>query len=131
MGWTCPNGRRPMPEQRISVLLLVFLTVILNVFSAVLLKEAADLEHPSIIMLAIFILAVVIVNLFRVYVWGAIHKRYRLSDSYPLTSLFFPLILLLGSYYGDEIRLPELVGAMLITAGVFILATDSKLSQGQ
>tara|TARA_R110000823_G_scaffold28045_55_gene81607 strand:+ start:4388 stop:4762 length:375 start_codon:yes stop_codon:yes gene_type:complete len=112
--------------ERVRVLLLVLLTVGLNAFSAVILKEAADMERASIFILMILILVVVVVNFLRVRVWGTIHKRYRLSDSYPLTSLFFPLILLLGVYYGDEVRLPEIFGAALITAGVFLLSYDSE-----
>jgi len=108
--------------EKIRVIVLVYLTVGLNAFSAVILKEAADMEHFSIFLVVVLVMAVILVNLFRVYVWGVIHKSYRLTDSYPLTSLFFPLILLLGVYYGDGVRMPELIGAAMITVGVFILS---------
>jgi len=107
-------------------MLLVSVAVGLNLVGAVVLKEAADMEHASMLMIATLIFLVVLINLLRVGFWAAIHKRFRLSDSYPLTSLFFPMILVLSALYGEEIGLAKLIGTALITLGVLILMNDNK-----
>lgn len=108
-------------NRRLLAILLVFVAVGLNLGSAILLKETADLGQASMLVIATLILLVVLINLLRVILWAAIHKRFRLSDSYPLTSLFFPMILLISAMYGEEIGLAKIVGTVLITLGVLVL----------
>lgn len=108
-------------NHRILAILLVVVAVGLNLVSAVVLKEAADMKQASLLAIGALIVLVILVNLARVLFWAAIHKRFRLSDSYPLTSLFFPLILGLSALYGEEINLAKLIGTGLITFGVLIL----------
>ena len=105
---------------------LVSVAVGLSLVSAVVLKEAADLARASRLVIAGLIFLVVLVNLLRVALWAAIHKRFRLSDSYPLTSLFFPMILALSALYGEEIGPAKLIGTVLITLGVVVLMNGKK-----
>lgn len=110
---------------RLLAVPLVSIAVGLNLLSAIVLKEAANLgQVASVLVIAIFIALVVLINLLRVALWGAIHKRFRLSDSYPLTSLFFPMILVLSAYYGEEIGLGKLLGTVLITLGVLVMMSE-------
>jgi drug/metabolite transporter (DMT)-like permease len=113
-------------NQRILVIFLVSMAVGLNLVSAVVLKEAADMARTSLLVIAVLITIVVFINLLRVALWSSIHKRFRLSDSYPLTSLFFPMILALSAFYGEEIGPAKLIGTLLITLGVLILVRDEK-----
>jgi len=113
-------------NQRVLAIFLVSVAVGLSLVSAVMLKEAADMAQASYLMIAAFITLVIFINLLRVAFWAAIHKRFRLSDSYPLTSLFFPMILLLSAFYGEEIGFTKLIGTLLITLGVLVLMRDGK-----
>lgn len=113
-------------NQRLLAILLVSVAVGLNLVSAVVLKEAADMKHASLLAIGTLLFLVIIINLVRVFFWAAIHKRFRLSDSYPLTSLFFPLILALSAIYGEEIGFAKLIGTVLITLGVLILMEGEK-----
>lgn len=113
-------------NQRVLALLLVSVAVGLNLVSAVVLKEAADKQCSSLLAIAALILLVASINLLRVALWAAIHKRFRLSDSYPLTSLFFPMILALSALYGEEIGFTKIFGTALITLGVLLLMGGKK-----
>jgi len=115
-------------NQRGLVVILVGVAVGLSLLSAIVLKEAADMRHAPVAVIGGLIGLVIIINLMRVGFWSAIHKRFRLSDSYPLTSIFFPMILVLSALYGEEIGLAKLVGTSLITLGVLILSDTKKLS---
>lgn len=105
-------------------ILLVSTTIVLNLLSAVLLKEAASSRDPTLFSIALVLFLVLALNLFRVFVWSAIHRRYPLSNSYPLTSLFFPIIMLISIYYGETIGWTEICGAVLITLGVATLSSQ-------
>jgi drug/metabolite transporter (DMT)-like permease len=105
-------------------ILLVSTTIVLNLASAVLLKEAASSRDPALVSVAIVLFLVLALNLLRVFVWSAIHRRYPLSNSYPLTSLFFPIIMLISIYYGESIGWTEICGAILITLGVATLSSQ-------
>lgn len=105
-------------------ILLVSTTIVLNLLSAVLLKEAASSRDPALVSVAIVLFLVLALNLLRVFVWSAIHRRYPLSNSYPLTSLFFPIIMLISVYYGESIGWTEICGTLLITLGVATLSSQ-------
>jgi uncharacterized membrane protein len=113
-------------NQRVLAILLVSVAVGLSLVSAVVLKEAADMQRASLLVVAALISLVVLINLLRVVLWAAIHKRFRLSDSYPLTSMFFPMIMMLSALYGEEIVIAKLIGTALITFGVLILMNGEK-----
>lgn len=116
---------------RLIAIMLVGLVVGLNLLSAVVLKEAANHRGASVVLVTALISLVVLINVLRVLFWGAIHKRYRLSDSYPLTSVFFPMILLLGWWYGEAVGLGQIIGTLLITAGVLLMMKDGAGGSGR
>lgn len=116
-------------NQRVRAMFLVSMAVGLNLVSAVVLKEAADMARTSLLVIAALITLVVCINLLRVALWASIHKRFRLSDSYPLTSLFFPMILALSAFYGERVGLFKLIGTLLITLGVLILMSGRSMEK--
>ena len=109
---------------RMNATLFVSAAVGLNLISALVLKETADMKDGSMAAIGAALLIVILLNLSRVGCWAAIHKRFQLSDSYPLTSLFFPMILIASASYGEEINAPKMIGTLLITLGVVVLVTD-------
>lgn len=46
------------------------------------------------------------------------HRRWPLSHTYPMTAVFFPLIIIMAAAYGEPIRLNQVLGGLLIAAGV-------------
>lgn len=108
-------------------LTLVILTLIIGVVSAAILDTLANTNSLSLIAFIKGILLVLCVNVSRLVLWNYIHKHYPLSKSYPMTALFFPLILGLAVYKGDATTVAQFVGVAFITLGVYQL---SKVERG-
>lgn len=113
-------------KSSLQALILVFGSVVLGLISAWCLKEASQRHGISISSLVVVIGIVVGVNASRFLLWGYIHKHYPLSLSYPINSLFFPFILIMGYYYGEPISFYQILGVILITSGVAVLAYEGK-----
>jgi drug/metabolite transporter (DMT)-like permease len=106
----------------VQAIMLVLGSVFLGLISAWCLKEVAQQQVVSLPILILILGIVITLNLGRFMIWGYIHKRYPLSFSYPINSLFFPAILIMGYYYGESINIPQILGCILITSGVVVLA---------
>jgi len=103
---------------RTGPLLVMLLAVALQVAGATVLKTLADgADRASLSLAALGIGVVVVLNLLRIVVWGAAHRRYPLSRTFPLSALFFPAMLLLALAYGEEPGVRQVAGALLITGG--------------
>jgi len=118
--------RTHVPESRAQFgwlpLLVVSVAVVLNILSAVTLKSIADLQHASMWLLLGALGVVTLLNGLRFLIWGVAHKRYPLSLSYPLSSMFFPLMLGVAYLYGEPIKTNQVAGTVLITVGVLWMA---------
>ena len=108
-------------------LLVVFIAVTLNILSAVTLKTIADLQETSLLILGGAVALVVALNGLRFLIWGVAHKRYPLSLSYPLSSMFFPLMLGVAYLYGEPVQTTQVAGTCLITVGVLWMAAKAEL----
>ena len=117
-----------MKKSNLQAFLLVFSTVILGLISAWWLKEAADSQDVSLLALSLVIGIVLVVNFARFLIWGYVHKRYPISFSYPLNSMFFPSILVMAYFYGEPVNINQVLGVGLITAGVAVLAYQGRNS---
>ena len=110
---------------------VVLATVIVQLLAAAALGFAAARGHPIFSPLALVaILVALALNGIRFVAWGYLHRRFPLSHVYPLTSLFFPCILILATLRGDSITTLQIVGTLLITAGSFLMATASQDETG-
>jgi multidrug transporter EmrE-like cation transporter len=96
----------------------VLSTVIFTLMTSVLLNIASDKSHYiafSIIALVIFINAV------KFFLWGLLNKKYDLSKTYPLTTLFYPLIFLYSVIFDNgHVTLQKVVGISVIIIGVLM-----------
>jgi drug/metabolite transporter (DMT)-like permease len=105
-------------SSRAGPLLVMLLAVALQVAGATVLKTLADgADRASATLVALGIGAVIVLNLLRIGVWGAAHRRYPLSRTFPLSALFFPAMLALALVYGEEPGVQQVFGALLITGG--------------
>jgi drug/metabolite transporter (DMT)-like permease len=113
----------PTRADRSLPLLAVVLAVVLNVLAAVVLKQLADGAGLALVAVVFGIGLAIALSGMRFLVWGYAHKRLPLSTSYPLTSIFFPVMLVVSWWgYGEPTRWTQIAGAALITLGVFWLA---------
>lgn len=115
------NGIDKASRARLAPLTAIFLAVVLNMSSAVVLKNMADNPGMSLFNLSMGIFVVFAINGVRFFVWGYAHRRYPLSKTYPLISIFFPLMVMVSYLYGESVNLNQIVGAALITVGVIWL----------
>lgn len=113
---------------RLGALAVVGAVVGLNATSAVLLKTIADHRSLGLALLLLGLAGVVLINLLRFWLWGMAHGRYPLSETYPLTSLFFPVMLLISWRYGEPVGARQIFGTCLITLGVVWLTLRKEAS---
>lgn len=101
---------------------LVLLTVFVTLLTALLLNYGAK-ESDIYSINAILILFLVLgVNFIKFKTWGIIYKRYHLSESYPLVSLFFPLIYIVAMCNGEAmLEVSKIVGILFILFGIYIM----------
>lgn len=119
------NSTTMVKHSALRAVLLVLITVMLGLASAFILKEAALNQDLTAVHLILIFGIVAAVNGIRFIVWGYIHRRYPLGFSYPITSMFFPLILVMGYFYGEPITLMKLFGVVLIASGTAVLAYEN------
>jgi len=107
--------------------LLVFSTVLITILSSVLLDYGAE-NFTTISVLGVVLFGMVLlVNCFKFVLWGWIHKSYDVSKSYPLTAMFFPLIMLVSFYQNETvISWPKMIGVLLIVSGIIMFSIVQK-----
>lgn len=101
-----------------KALAVVTVTVLLQLLGAAFLKQAALAAHGMPLVPAVFIVAAFGVQGVRFLLWGYAHRRWPLSMTYPMTAVFFPLLIGLAAWYGERVSLQQWAGGLLITAGV-------------
>lgn len=113
-------------ENKFLLIIFVFGAVGLNLSVAIAMKLLAS---QNSIQLEIFLLGigfVIILNGSRLIVWMFANKFFPLSTMYPLTSIFYPLMLGVSYFFGEKITSPQFFGTILITLGVFWLSWTLK-----
>lgn len=101
---------------------LVLFTVLITLLTAMLLNYGAKENNIFSINAGLIIFLVLSINFLKFKIWGIIYNRYNLSESYPLVSLFFPLIYAVAIYNNEAVfELNKMVGILFIISGVFIM----------
>ncbi len=101
--------------------ILVFSTVLITVSSSLLLDYTAALITKTNIIALMLIGTAYCLNILKFIVWGKIHKNFDVSQSYPLTSIFFPMIFLISYFKGEtELSFCKIVGAAIIIIGLIL-----------
>lgn len=107
--------------------ILVLGTVILQLAAALILDSAAGSKAtPGLTIAASAIAVALILNIGRFIIWGYTHRHFPLSQTYPLTALFFPCILLLSYARGAATSIWEIAGTALITAGAVMMSARKR-----
>lgn len=111
-----------MIEQKRNLTIpVVGVAVGLNVAGAVILKTLADGSSGSILLIMVGVTSVFLLNALRFLIWMYAHKHFPLSRTYPLTSVFFPLMLGISYAYKEPVGINQWVGVVFITGGVLWL----------
>src|SRR3990170_1550160 len=100
---------------------LVLGVVGLNLLGAIAMKVLADRPGISLLFLLFGIGSVILLNGLRLVVWMFANDRFPLSTMYPLTSIFYPLMLVVSFFWGEKFSPLRIGGTVFITLGVFWL----------
>jgi len=106
----------------ITAVLIVLFSVLLNVCTSIILKTTADQGAANVIIVGVGIGGAFLLNGLRFLAWGFANKRYRLSFTYPITSVYFPLMLAVTYAYHEPVHTTQIIGTILIFLGVVGLA---------
>jgi len=109
-----------------KALAVVTVTVLLQLLGAAFLKQASLSARLGLLVPALLILCAFGVQGLRFLLWGYAHKRWPLSVTYPLTAIFFPMLIGLAAFYGEPVTLQQWLGGLCITAGVAWLTLQSR-----
>jgi drug/metabolite transporter (DMT)-like permease len=113
-----PPATRPGRGNVPLLLSFVAGNVLLQLFAAKLVKDAASIPYSRTLTLGALLALVLALSAGRFWIWGEMHKRYPLSLAYPASALFFPLVVVLAWAYGEKVTTMNIVGAALVTMGV-------------
>ena len=95
-----------------------FATVAITLATALTLRAGRGL--PFLSPMFVLMIAVAIgLNVVKFVVWGMLNQRYDLSKTYPLTSIFYPLIFIVGLVMGETVfSATKLLGLLFIVVGL-------------
>ena len=102
--------------------ILIVITVLITIFSSLILDFGAGYKFQYGSYILISILAALGLNITKFLIWGYIHKNYNLTKSYPLTAIFFPIIFFIV-YMKDEAEFSftKIIGVSVILVGIFYI----------
>jgi drug/metabolite transporter (DMT)-like permease len=86
-------------------------------------RQCGDL---GTVLLVLGIGFVIFLNGLRMLVWMFANRAFPLSTMYPLTSIFYPLMLGVSYYFNERITPLHVAGTFFITLGVFWLGWKVK-----
>lgn len=123
-----PESRAPAARNLQTGLLLglVGLNIVLQLVNASLIKYASRLSVTQLVLVGAVLALVAILSISRFVVWGALHKRFPMSLTYPATALFFPCLVGIAAAYGEHVATPQWIGACLVASGVMLLLRGSR-----
>jgi hypothetical protein len=117
-----PSAYGRESREAAMALLAVLITVLMTVATALLMGHASNARPPMLILLAAVIAPVIVINMAKFWLWGWIHRRYPLSQTYPVSALFFPLIYVITLWTGEaRLESAKIVAIILIVGGVALL----------
>jgi drug/metabolite transporter (DMT)-like permease len=119
------NGPRATPQARPALLVVLTLAnVSMQLASALLLKLAPEPASGRFVWIGVLLGGVLALNVMRFVVWGAVHARFPLSVAYPASALFFPGIVAMAWWFGEQVGPAQIAGAALVMTGVVILLSE-------
>ena len=115
----------PAGGSRLRLLLLAAGNLGLQLAAVKLIKQTSLMPPTHYVAIAAMTVLILALAFGRFLFWGAMHKRYPLSLSYPVNALIFPMVVLMAWTYDEPVSTAQAVGAVLVTAGVFLALWSS------
>jgi drug/metabolite transporter (DMT)-like permease len=109
---------------------LVGLNIGLQLINALLIKYASQLSATRLVLVGTVLALVATLSMSRFVVWGALHKRFPVSLTYPATALFFPCLVGIAAAYGEHVSTTQWLGACLVATGVMLLLGSRSRAEG-
>lgn len=103
--------------------------VSISILTALILDYLKSLNFDILSIYVLLGISIVFVlNIVKFFLWNFLHKRYDLSSTYPMTSIYFPLIYIISIIKGEvQISILSFISMGLIFIGVYIIfKEDSK-----
>lgn len=92
--------------------------VAITLMTAITLRAGRNEVFLSPLFL-VMISVVIGLNIGKFFIWGALNRRHDLSKTYPLTTVFFPLIFIFAIIVGDAVLdISKVVGLIIIVIGI-------------
>lgn len=105
-------------------LFLVLFNILIQLFSAIVLQLTLNLRG---VMFYLMIGVVIFLNGMRFLSWGWLNRRFALSEIYPLTALFFPVLYVYSIISKEAIlEVGKIIGVVLIFIGAAIINKASE-----
>ena len=98
--------------------------VCMQLTSALLLKLAPEARRENLVVVGAILAAVLLLNVARFVTWGALHRRFPISVAYPASAIFFPALLAMAWWLGEDVGAAQLLGAGLVLLGVVLILMD-------
>lgn len=111
--------------KQLLLVVMVVSSIGLQLINAALIKYATLPVRPEILVITTILFLVAGLSFGRLMIWNAIHRRYPISMAYPISALFFPAVLLLAWFMGESIDRMQIVGSVVVMAGVFVILSPS------
>ena len=111
------------------MILPIFIIVSISISTALVLDYIQNLNMDFFSFYVVLgILFVIGLNVFKFIIWNFLHKRYDLSNTYPMTAIYFPLIYIISVVKGEVVvDMFSLIAILLIFLGVYLIfSTDKK-----
>ena len=106
----------------VTKVFMVLATVLVTLATAMLLNHGAKSAELFSLYGIGTVLVVLFINFIKFKVWGIIYQRYHLSESYPLTALFFPMVYFVAIINNEAVlEWTKVVGVVCIMAGTIIM----------
>ena len=103
-------------------LILVFIIIGITIANLFSLKYATTLGNDMQWLVYAIFLGVLLTNILKFIVWGAIHKRFNLNISYSLLSLYFPIIYAVTVIGSDmTLSISKVVAICFICTGCLLI----------
>ena len=117
----------------LSGLWLIFLFILLRALNQVLFKQVAlgpgGTDYMALLSDPVFYVACV-VFIAQAVVWLIVLQRFALSFAYPFTGVLFITLLATGALFFEEpISLNNIIGSLLIMAGLVVAAGNKKITE--
>lgn len=100
---------------------LVVVTVFITLISALIIDYSSQHYYIYQFQAIMLVAFVIFINIAKFYIWGSIHTKYDLKDSYPIVASIYPLYYVSSIIKQDaHFNVIQTLAIALILIGIYI-----------